>query len=112
MQLHSKSFDVISPISPPSKIAEVKLNLIPALVQSHGHGADERLHPCSALVVRSPKTPPNILIVQDLHFEGKIFFQVLDNHDQEGQLNSQGLVRVRWTCDESRRHIRTHYLED
>lgn len=49
MDLNSQSLDIVSPVSAAREIGEVKLDLIPALVQSHRHCADERLHPRGAL---------------------------------------------------------------
>ena len=80
MQLYPESFNIISPIGSPGKVAEIELYLIPALVKSHGHGADKRLHPGGALVVRGPESPPDVFIVKHLHLEGEVFLQVLDDH--------------------------------
>jgi hypothetical protein len=41
-------------------------HLVPAVVQPHGHGADEGLDAGRRLVVGRPETPPNILVVQHL----------------------------------------------
>ena len=38
-------FDVVGSVGPPREVRQVELNLIPAFVESHGHGADERLDP-------------------------------------------------------------------
>ncbi len=46
-----ESFDVVSSVGPTSEIRQVELDLIPSLVQTHGHGTDERLHSGGALVV-------------------------------------------------------------
>ena len=80
MQLHSEGFNIISTVGSPSKVAEIELDLVPALVQSHGHGADERLHPSGTLVIRGSESSPDVLIIQDLHLEGEVFLQVLDDH--------------------------------
>ena len=112
MKLHPKCFDVVGSIGPACEIREIKLYLIPPLVQSHGHGADKWLYPCGALVVRSPKPSPDVLIVQDLHLEGKILLQVLYYHHQEGQFDAQSLVRVGRTTYECRRNVGTHYLQN
>jgi hypothetical protein len=44
VNLHSQSLYVVRAVSSTGEIREIELNLIPALIQSHGHGADERLH--------------------------------------------------------------------
>ena len=42
----------------------------------------------------------------------EIFLQVLDDHDQEGKLDGQGLLGVNGACDEVRGHVGSHDLED
>ncbi len=44
VNLHPQSLYVVRAISAAGEIGEIELDLIPALVQSHGHSADERLH--------------------------------------------------------------------
>jgi len=44
VDLHSQSLDVVGPVRPSREVRQVELDLVPALVQTHGHGADERLH--------------------------------------------------------------------
>lgn len=80
VQLHPQCFNIISAISPSCKVAQIELNLIPSFVKSHRHGANERFYPGSALVVRSAEPPPNVFIVQYLHLEREVFFQVFDDH--------------------------------
>ena len=36
--------DVVGTVGATSEIGQVELNLVPALVQPHGHGTDEGLH--------------------------------------------------------------------
>ncbi len=36
----------------------------------------------------------------NLDFKGKVFAQILDDHDKEGQLDAKRLLRIRGTCDE------------
>jgi hypothetical protein len=36
-------------VRPPSEVGQVELNLIPAVVEPHGHGANEGLHSCCRL---------------------------------------------------------------
>ena len=64
--LNSQGLDVICPVSPAREIRQVELDLVPAIVQPHGHGADEGLHPSSALVVTRPETSAYVLIIQHL----------------------------------------------
>ena len=100
MELHPQSFDVVGAVGPAGEIAEVELDLVPALVQSHGHGADEGLHPGGALVVGGAEPPPDVLIVENLHLECEVLLQVLNNHNEKRKLYAQSLVRVCGAADE------------
>jgi hypothetical protein len=44
VDLNSERFDVIGTICASGEIRQIKLNLIPAFVQSHGHRANKRLN--------------------------------------------------------------------
>lgn len=79
MDSHSESLYVIGPISSTSKVGQIELNLVPALIKSHRHGTDKGLDPGSRLIIGSPKPPPNILIIENLHFEGKIFLELSES---------------------------------
>ena len=69
-------FNVICTVCSSSEIRQVKLDLIPTLIQSHRHGTDERFHSSCALIVWSSEPSSHILIVQYLYFESEIFFQL------------------------------------
>jgi hypothetical protein len=69
-----QGLDVVGPVGSPSEVRQVELDLVPALVQTHRHSTDERLHSSCGLIVRGPETPTNILVVQDLHLESEVFF--------------------------------------
>lgn len=99
MDLHSQGLDVVCTIRPPCEVRQVELNLVPAVIQPHGHGADEGLDSGGALVVACSEPSTNVLVIQYLHFEGKILLQVFDDHDKERQFNPQRLLRVRRTRD-------------
>ena len=43
------------------------------------------------LVVGSSEAPPDILVIQYLNLKAEVLLQVLDDHDQERQLDAQGL---------------------
>lgn len=64
------------------------------------------------LVVGRPKAPPDILVIKNLHFKAEVLLQVLDNHDQERQLDTQSLGRVSWTRDVSCAHVAAHDFKD
>lgn len=105
MDLNTERFHVVGPVGTASEIGQVELNLIPSFVQSHGHGADEWFYPRSRLVIASPKAPPHVFIVQDLHFECEIFLQVLDDHHQKRELDAERFLRIGRTGDVSCAHI-------
>ena len=46
MYLNSQGLNVVGTVGTTSEIGEVKLNLIPAFVETHGHGANEWLNSC------------------------------------------------------------------
>jgi hypothetical protein len=45
------------------------------------------------LVVGCPESSANILVVKNLYLKCEELFEVLDNHNKEGQFYAQGLVR-------------------
>ena len=71
-----KCFNIVGSIGTSSEIGEVELNLIPTLVQSHGHGADEGLDTGGGLVVTGSKSATHVLVIKDLHLEGKVLLQL------------------------------------
>ena len=73
---HAKGFDVIAAIGSTGEVGQVELDLVPALVEPHGHGADEWLDAGGGLVVGGPEAPADVLIIEDLHFEGEVFLEL------------------------------------
>ena len=76
MDLHSQGLNIVCTVSSSCEVRQVELNLIPALIKSHGHGTDEWLHTGCALVVRGAETTSNVLIVEDLNFESEVFLKL------------------------------------
>lgn len=76
MYRNPKSFYIVRPVGSPGKIGQVELNLIPSLIQPHRHSANEWFDSGGRLIIRCSESPPDILIIEDLHFEGKIFFKL------------------------------------
>ena len=76
MNLNSQGFYVRGTISSSSEIRQVELNLIPTFIKSHGHGANEWLNTGGALIVGGAETSTDILVVEDLHFEGEVLLQL------------------------------------
>ena len=64
--LDPECFDVVGAVCPPCEVGQVELDLVPAVVQSHRHGADERLDARRALVVARTKSPTYVLVIQHL----------------------------------------------
>ena len=62
--------------TPSCEIRKVELDLVPALVKTHRHCADEGLHPCGALVIACTEASPHVLVVQYLNFECEVFLMV------------------------------------
>mmetsp|Transcript_35385 Transcript_35385/g.49358 ORF Transcript_35385/g.49358 Transcript_35385/m.49358 type:complete len:226 (-) Transcript_35385:42-719(-) len=112
VDLDSKGFDIVGTICSSGEIGQVKLNLIPAFIQSHRHSTNEWLHSCCRLIVRSSKSSPNIFIIQNLYLESKVFFQVLNNHDQERKLDTEGLLRVGGSGNVVGGNIGSHNLQN
>lgn len=69
--LHSQGLHVISAIGPPGEVGQVKLNLVPTLIQSHGHCANERLHAGCALIIAGTEPSLNVFVVKNLGREKK-----------------------------------------
>ena len=111
VDLHSQGLDVVGTVGSPGEVRQVELDLVPALVQTHGHGTDEGLDSGGRLVVGSSESPPDALVVQNLHLEGEVLLQVLDDHDQEGQLDGQGLLGVKRSVDVVGRDVGAHDLQ-
>jgi len=42
--LYTKGLDIVCTIRSSCEVGQVELNLIPPFVESHGHGANERLY--------------------------------------------------------------------
>ena len=104
--------NVVGTVGTTSEIGQVKLNLIPAFIESHRHGADEGLDARRRLVVGGTESTPNVLVIQNLNLEGKVLIHVLEDHHQEGKLDAQGLFGIGWTDNVVRRYIRSHDLHN
>ena len=112
VDLNSKGLYVVGTIGSSSEIRQVELNLIPTLIKSHGHRADEWLDSSGRLVVGSSESSSDTLVIKYLNLESEVFFQVLNDHDQERKLNGQGLLWVKRGVNVVGRHIGSHDLEN
>lgn len=112
VDLNSESFYVVGTVSSSGEIRQVELNLVPAFIQSHWHGTDERLNSGGRLIVGGSESSSHALVVQDLNFEGEVFLKVLDDHDQEWELDGKSLLWVKRSIDVVGGHIGTHDLQN
>lgn len=99
MDLNSKSLYIVSTIGSSREIRQVELNLIPALIKSHWHRADERLDSCGTLIIGGSESSSDALVIEYLDLEGEVLLQVLDDHDQERKLDGKSLFWVEWSID-------------
>jgi len=112
VDLHTQGFDVIGSVCTASEVREIKLDLIPTFVESHGHGTDEWLDTCSGLVIGGSEAATNVLVVKDLYFKGEVLLEILYDHHEEGQLDAQSFLWVGWCCDVVGGYIGSHDLND
>ena len=76
MNLDAQGLDIVGTVGTSREIREVELDLVPALVQTHGHGTDEGLHTGRRLIVRCAEPTSNVLIIQHLHLESEVFLKL------------------------------------
>ena len=112
VDLDSKGLYVVGTVSSSGEIRQVELNLIPSLIKSHRHRANERLDSGGGLIVGGSESSSHALVIEDLHLEGEVLLQVLDDHDQERKLDGQGLLWVERGVDVVGGHIGSHDLEN
>ena len=55
--------NVVGTVGTTSEIGQVELNLIPAFIESHRHGADEGLHTRCGLIVGGAEATAHVLVV-------------------------------------------------
>lgn len=94
MDLYAECLDVVCSVRSPGEVAQIELDLVPAFIQSHWHGANERFHSCCGLVVGCAEPSPDVLVIEHLHFECEVLFEVLDDHDEEWQFDAESFVCV------------------
>lgn len=67
VDLHAQCFHIVGAVRAARKVGQIELNLVPALVESHRHRANERFDARRRLVVAGPEAPSNVLVVQHLY---------------------------------------------
>ena len=90
VNLNPQGLNVVGSVGPPREVRQVELDLVPPLVETHRHRANERLDPRRGLVVGCSKSTPHVLVVEYLDLEAEVLLQVFDDHDQEWKLDSEG----------------------
>jgi hypothetical protein len=76
VDLHPQGLNVVGTVGSSSEIRQIELNLVPALVQSHGHSTDEGLHTRRGLVVGGSESSTDVLIIQHHNLESEIFAEL------------------------------------
>ena len=111
MNLHAEGFDVVGAIGAAREVREVELDLVPALVEAHGHGTNEGLDASCGLVVGSTEAPCHALVVKHLDLKAEVLVEILNDHDEEGQLDAERLMGVIWRADVHCAHVGASHLE-
>lgn len=76
MDLHSQRLNVVGTVGSSCEIRQVELNLIPTLIQSHGHCAYKGLDTGSRLIIRCSESSADVLVIQNHDLKGEIFSQL------------------------------------
>jgi hypothetical protein len=76
VDLHAKGLNVVSTVCSACKVWQVKLDLIPAFIKSHWHGANERFDSSCALIVRCSESSADTLVIKNLDLEREVFLQL------------------------------------
>lgn len=109
--LNPQRFNVVGTVGASREIGQIELNLIPTVVEPHGHCAYEWLHSRRTLVVARTETTSHVLVVEYLHFECEVLLEVFDDHNEKRQLDAECFFRIGRTCYVRGAHVRAHDLE-
>jgi len=112
MHLNAKSLNVVGTVRTTSEVRKVELNLVPALIQAHRHCANEGLHTGGRLVVGGTEAAAETLVIENLNFEGEVLLEVLDDHDEEGELNTESLLGISGAGDVAGVDVAADEFED
>jgi hypothetical protein len=111
MDLNPQGFNIVRAVGTTREVRQIKLDLVPSLIQPHRHSADKWLHAGRTLIVTRSETTSHVLVIQHLNLKRKVFLQILDDHHKKRELNPQRLTWIRWASDVVGGHIRSHYLK-
>jgi hypothetical protein len=76
VDLHAQGLNVVGTVSTSREIGQVELDLVPALIKTHGHGTDERLDTGGRLIVRCAEPTSNVLIIEHLHLKSEVLLEL------------------------------------
>ena len=76
MDLHAQGLNVVGTIGTSREIGQVELDLVPALIETHGHGTDERLDTGGRLIVRCTEPTSNVLIIEHLYLKSEVLLEL------------------------------------
>jgi len=85
VDLHAQGLDVVGTVGTSREIGQVELDLVPAFIETHGHGTDERLNTGGRLIVRCAEPTSNVLIIEHLHLKSEVLLE----------LQTRGIKQVR-----------------
>ena len=111
VDLNSKSLYVVGTIGSSCEIRQVKLNLIPAFIESHWHGTNKRFYPSSWLIVGGSESTSNWFVIKYLYLEGEVLFKILNDHDQERKLDGKRLFWIKRCVDIIGGNVGSHDLK-
>lgn len=104
--------DVVGTVGSSGEIGQVELDLVPALIKPHGHGADEGLNTRGGLVVGGAESSAHILVVQDLHLKREVFLQLFPAENTPWSANHTLSRAAKWPSfgdvrRQTQRHLRS-----
>ena len=76
MDLDAESLNVVRTVRTTGEVGQVKLDLVPALIKTHGHRADEGLDTRCRLVIGGTEASAHVLVIEHLHLEGEVLLQL------------------------------------
>jgi len=67
-----EGLNVVGAVGSSGEVGQVELNLVPALIESHWHRADEGFDARRRLVVGGAESSAHVLVIQNLHLEREV----------------------------------------
>ena len=95
MYLHAQGLNIVGTVGTSREIGQVELDLVPALIETHGHGTDERLNTGGRLIVRCAEPTSNVLIVEDLHLKSEVLLELRPKRDETSMILTFLMIMTR-----------------